>query len=131
MVGDHHQVAGVVVGIGTAGGIADVERPDAQGAEYADGEGDLLHRVAFVVVETPFHGDDILVSEAPEDQFALVPLDRGDGEVRDVFVLPFLLDPDVARQVAQAGAEDYGRLGASCYGGGEKRGRLFYLIYFV
>ena len=70
VVGDDHQVANLELRVHASGGVADEQRLDAQFVHHPHGEGDLLHRVALVVVESPLHGHDVHASQFAEDQFA-------------------------------------------------------------
>ena len=76
MVGDDHQIANLERGIHTARRVAHEEGLDAQLVHHADGEGDLFHGVAFIKVETPLHGHDILVTKLSEDELPGVTLYR-------------------------------------------------------
>src|SRR5262249_23532053 len=68
--------------------------------------GNLLQRVAFVVVDPAFHRHDSLTGEPAADEPAGVRHDRRVREVRDVLVAQRCLDRDLLDQPAQAGAED-------------------------
>ena len=76
MIGDDHQVADLERGIHAARRVAHEEGLDAQLVHHADGEGDLFHGVAFIKVETPLHGHDILVTKLSEDELPGVALYR-------------------------------------------------------
>ena len=86
VIGDYHQVADIELRVHAACGIRYEEGLDAQFVHHAYGEGDLLHRVALIVVETALHGKDIHTAQFAEDQFAAMSLDGRDGEVRDVCI---------------------------------------------
>ena len=81
MVGDDHQVAHMEIFVHAACGIRYEEGLDAQFVHHADREGHLFHRVAFVIVEAPFHGEDIDTSEFSEDEFAAMAFYGGNREV--------------------------------------------------
>ena len=81
MVGNHHQVANLEAWVHASGSVRDEEGLDTQLVHHANGEGDLLHRVALVVVETALHSHDIHTAKFSEDKFAAVALDGRDGEV--------------------------------------------------
>ena len=72
LVGNDHQITDFEVWIGSTGGVAHKQSLDAQFVHDADGEGNFLHGVAFVVVEAAFHGHDILLAELSEDEAAAV-----------------------------------------------------------
>jgi hypothetical protein len=72
MVGDDHQVANLECRIHATCSIRYEEGLDAQFVHDTDREGDLLHVVALIVVETALHGEDIYTSELTEDELAAV-----------------------------------------------------------
>ena len=111
MVGDDHQIAHLEVRVHTARCVRYKQRLDAQGLHHADGEGNLLHRVALIVVETALHGHDILIAQGAENQAALVALNGRYGEVGHFAIRDFDLDIDVIHNGAQAGTQNDGGLG--------------------
>ena len=90
VVGDDHDVADFEFGVHASGSIADEERLDAQFVHHADGEGHVLHRVAFIEMEAALHGHDVLASQPPEDEFAAMAFDGGNWEVGNVAVGEFV-----------------------------------------
>ena len=57
MIRDDHEVAAREGGIDSPGRIGQNEGFGAESADYARAEGDLVHRVAFVVVDAAFEDD--------------------------------------------------------------------------
>ena len=92
VVGDDHQVAYMECLVHASGGIADEECLDAQFVHHTHGEGDLLHRVAFVEMETTLHGENINPTKFAEDKFATMAFDGGYREVGNLRIgeLPFV-----------------------------------------
>ena len=74
VVGDEHEVANLKFWIHTSRGVADEEVFDAQFIHDTDREGDLLHVVAFIIMETSFERHDFLAAQATEEQTAAVAL---------------------------------------------------------
>ena len=111
MVGDDHEVAYLEVGVHAARGVGDEDRLDANGFHDAYREGNLLHRVALVIVEAALHRHDILVAQCAEDETALMTLNGRYREVGYFTVRNLHLDVDVVHNGPQAGAQDDGRLG--------------------
>ena len=91
MVGDDHQVANLEGWIHATCCIGDKECLDAQLVHDANGEGDSLHAVAFVVVETSLHGQDVNTSQLAEDELAGVAFYGRDREVRYLAIGDFEL----------------------------------------
>ena len=69
-----------------AGGVGDDEGGAAEEAEDAGGEGDLLHRVAFVGVDAALHDGYGDAGDGAEDELAGVADDGGERPVGDVGV---------------------------------------------
>ena len=67
---DNHQVADFEVRIHTSRCIAYEEGLDAQFMHHALREGNLLHIISFIVMESAFHCHDILAAQLAEDEFA-------------------------------------------------------------
>ena len=86
VVGNHHQVANLEGWVHATCSIRDEECLDAQFVHDAHRERHFLHRVAFVVVESPLHGHDVNPAKLSEDEFAGVSLDGRYREVGDVAV---------------------------------------------
>ena len=86
MVGNDHQVANLKGGIHTTSGIADKECFYAKFIHHTDGEGDFLHRVALVVVETALHGHDVYTTQLAEDECTSVSLNGRYREIGYLFV---------------------------------------------
>ena len=63
------------------GSIRDEEGLDTQFVHYTYGEGNLLHRISLVEVETAFHSHDIHTAKLTEDKFAAMTFYRRNGEV--------------------------------------------------
>ena len=81
VVCNHHQVANLEARVHTTSSIGYEEGLDAQLVHYAHGEGDLLHGIALVVVESALHGHDIHTAKFTKDKFATVTFYRRNGEV--------------------------------------------------
>lgn len=81
VVGDDHEVANLELGIHTARGIADEECLDAKLVHHSDGERNLLHRVALIVMEATLHSHDVLTTEFAEDKLSGMSLDCRNREV--------------------------------------------------
>ena len=86
MVGNNHQVANFEGGIHATGSIRDEERLDAQFVHDAYGEGNFLHVVSFIVVETPLHRHDINATQFAEDKGTGMSLYGRNGEVGNLTV---------------------------------------------
>ena len=84
MIGDNHKVANLKIRIHTAGSIRYEQGLNAQLVHHTYGEGDILHRVSLVEVETALHGHDVHTAQLAKDEFTAVAFHRRDGEVRDV-----------------------------------------------
>ena len=84
MISDDHQVADIELGVHTSSGIRHEEGLDAQFVHHAYREGDLLHRVAFVEVEAPLHGQNINATQFAENQFTTMSLNSRDREIGNV-----------------------------------------------
>ena len=69
-----------------------------------NGESDLLHVVAFVVVETTLHGKYFLVAQTSEDEATRVPLHCRNREVRNIGVGEYFNDFDFFCQTSKTGA---------------------------
>ncbi len=67
MVGDNHEVANLEGRVHAAGSVGDEEGLDAQLVHHSDGEGHLLHVIAFVVMEASLHSQNVHASEFAED----------------------------------------------------------------
>ena len=81
MVGNHHQVTNLEARIHATGSIRDEEGLDTQFVHYTYGEGNLLHRIPLVEVETAFHSHDIHTAKLTEDKLAAMTFYRRNGEV--------------------------------------------------
>ena len=91
MVGDNHQVANLEGWVHTTCCIADEERLDAKFVHNTDREGDFLHRVALIVVETALHGHNVYTTELTEDECASVSFYGRYWEIWDFCVGDFQL----------------------------------------
>ena len=111
VVGDYHQVAYLEVRVRSARRIADEESLDAQLVHDADRERHLLHRVAFVVMESALHRHDVLAAKASEDEFAGMAFDGGDREVGNLVVGDGQQSLNVLSHLPKAGAKHNGCLG--------------------
>ena len=89
-----------------ARGVGDDQEPAAQLLHHPDREGDLPGRVALVQVEPPLHRHDRVPGQRAADELPLVALDRRPREIRDLGVGDRGLGLDLARQGAQARAQD-------------------------
>lgn len=89
MVGDDHHVADMELRVHTAGGVADEERLDTQLIHHPLGEGNLLHRVALIEMETAVHGNDVHATELSEDELAGMSLHGRHREVGNILVRDF------------------------------------------
>ena len=76
VVVDNHQVANLERLIHAARRIADEQRLYAELIHHTYRERNLLHGVAFVVVETAVHGENVLAAELSEDKLSGVSLYR-------------------------------------------------------
>ena len=104
MVGNDHQVAGKERGIDSSCGIGDEKVLHADFMQHAHRKRDLLHGIAFVVVETSLHGDDVLPAESADEEVAFVPLHGGHREMGDGGIGDGMPDVDGGSQFSQSGA---------------------------
>ena len=86
MVCDNHQVANLEGRVHTTCSIRHEERLNAQLVHHSYGEGDILHRVAFVEMETTLHGEDVHPAEFAEDKGTGMSLYGRNGEVGNLTV---------------------------------------------
>ena len=86
VVGDNHQVANLEVRIGATSSIADEKSLDTQFIHDPNGERDLLHRIALIIMEATLHGHHILAAKFSEDEFSGMALYCGYREVWDIAV---------------------------------------------
>src|ERR1700722_5491900 len=112
MIVEEDQVAFFVVGVEASGGIAEEEGPDTQGLQYPNGEGDLLHTIAFIKMEPALQNDDFFVSDVSQDQLSFVEFYGRLGEMRNILVGDLLFDGQLVDEGAQACAQDHSRGGA-------------------
>ena len=119
VVRDQHQVADAKLRVRAARGVAHEERVDAQGVHDADGESDLAHGVALVVVETPLKRHDGTPAEVAENQAALMALDGGDGKMRHVGIGERVGDVDFPGEATESRAQHDGYTGAQTGAGAQ------------
>lgn len=86
MVADDHQITYAEGLVDTTCGVGDEEVLDTEELHHADGEGDLLHGVAFVVVEAPLHAQHGYAREGTSDEIPLMADSRRVWEVGDLCV---------------------------------------------
>ena len=86
VIGNNHQIANLEAGVHATRSIGNEERLDAEFVHDTNREGDFLHGVAFIKVETSLHGHDIYPAQLSEDKFAGMAFYRGNWEVRNVLV---------------------------------------------
>ena len=108
VVGDEHQIADFEVGIHTSGSIAHEELLNAQFVHHTYGEGDLLHVIAFVVVEAAFERHDFFTTQTTEYETAAMTFYCRNGEVGNIGVREGIYYFDFCCQTAQACAQDDG-----------------------
>ena len=72
VVADDHQITYAEGLVDTTCGVGDEEVLDTEELHHADGEGDLLHGVAFVVVEAPLHAQHGHAREGTSDEIPLM-----------------------------------------------------------
>ena len=73
--------------------------------EYAQRQNDLGHGVAFVIMDSAVHDDDLLALDLAEDQGAVVTRYSRYGKAVDLAVGDLLDDLDVVRVVAESAAQ--------------------------
>ena len=106
VIGDQHQVAGLVRRVHAAGGVRDHERLDAEAPDDTREEHDLVHLVAFVEVHASLHDHDGQRGGVAEDHAAGVSEDRRGLGAGDLAVGNGGLDVDTVDDVAEPGAEN-------------------------
>ena len=111
MIADDHQIADVEGVVNATGGVGDEQAADTEEGHDTDREGDLIHAVAFIIMEAALHGHDRLTAEAAEEEVAFVARGRGAREVGDGGVGDGGGVGEAVGQGAEAAAEDDGRLG--------------------
>ena len=72
VVADDHQIAYAEGLVDTTCGVGDEEVLDTEELHHTDREGDLLHGVAFVVVEAPLHAQHGYAREGTSDEIPLM-----------------------------------------------------------
>jgi len=75
VVAERDQLAYAVAFLNAAGGVGEDDRVEAERADHAHGEDDLLWRVAFVKMHTALHDDDGNFVQEACDNAARVSLD--------------------------------------------------------
>ena len=90
VIGNYHQIANLEAGVHTTCSIGNEERLDAEFVHDTNREGDFLHGVTFIKVETPLHGHDIYSTEFAKDESAGMAFDRGNGEVWNILIGKFV-----------------------------------------
>ena len=108
VVGDDHEVADGEGGVHASCCVGDEEIADAEFVHDADGEGDFLHVVAFVIMEASLHRHDVFAAEFSEYQFAGVAFNGRERKVGDVGIGDFLLYVDFFGKASESAAEDDG-----------------------
>ena len=86
VIGNYHQIANLEAGVHATCSIGNEERLDAEFVHDTNREGDFLHGVTFIKVETPLHRHDIYTAQLSEDKFAGMAFYRGNWEVWNVLV---------------------------------------------
>ena len=76
VVGDNHYVANLELLVHASGSVADKEGLHTDGFHDANRECNLLHVVAFIVVETARHSYYFASAQTTEDKFAVVASNR-------------------------------------------------------
>ncbi len=94
MVGDDHYVADNEFLVHAACSVRDDECFDSKLTHDADGEGDLLHVVAFVVVEATRHRHYSLTAESSDNQHSAVTFDGRNREVGNCLIFDDLFVGD-------------------------------------
>ncbi|MEY3457567.1 MAG: hypothetical protein RL215_724, partial [Planctomycetota bacterium] len=106
VVFEDDDVSELKVWIHPSDGACEHQRFCSEGPHDADGEGDFLEGVAFVVVEAAFHGDDGDAFERSEDKSSGVAGGRGARKVWDFGVWDFDIDVNAPGESTESGAED-------------------------
>ena len=110
VVGNNHQVSNAEVRIHSASCIRHKQGLYAQFAHHSHREGDCLHIIAFVVVETSLHRHDILVAELTEDEFTAVTFNCRYREVWYLVIRYRYFYVDMIHEFAKTSAKNYGCL---------------------
>lgn len=110
LVGNCHDVAYAEVLVHAARSIGYIQCINAECAENTHGEGDGLHVITLVVVETALHSNNAFPVEVAEDKVAAVSLYGGYGHIWYLAVGDDNLIVDMVYKCAEAAAEDYGGL---------------------
>ena len=110
MVVDDHDVPDAVRRIDASCGIGYHQTADAHQLHHPHGIGNLVHRVAFVVVEASVESHDVFSAQIAEDHLARMPFDGRYGEVGNLAVRDTVANVDFGDQVAQTGSQDDGPL---------------------
>ncbi len=107
LVFDDHQIAHAVAEVKAAGRIRDEQILNTEKLQHPDGEGDLLHRIAFVEVEAALHGYDLLPAEIAYHEAGFVSDGSADGETWDFVVGDYRGILDLISERTESAAEDH------------------------
>ena len=80
------EVPHLVILVAGSCGVGYEEIFHTEGFHHPHSNGDVLHRIAFVIMETALHSHHFLASELSEDEVALMSDCSGDREARNVLV---------------------------------------------
>lgn len=125
VVVDDHDVPDAVRRIDASCGIGYHQTADAHQLHHPHGIGNLVHRVAFVVVEASVEGHDVFSAQIAEDHLARMPFDGRYGEVGNLAVRDAMANVDFGDQVAQTGSQEDGPLDGLVGDTTEKFGGFF------
>ena len=81
MIGDEHQVAGEIVGMDGTGSVGHHKGLNTQPLHHAHGQSDLLHGVAFIIMNAPLHHKNGLPFQLANEHAARVTGNCGDRPI--------------------------------------------------
>ncbi len=96
MVIQQYQVALFQAGVQAAGGVAQQQVLDTQGLQHPHRKSDLLHAVAFIIMEAPLQNNHFMRPQPARNQFTFVGFYGGMREMRNILVRDPVIDGQLA-----------------------------------
>ena len=86
MVSDNHEITDLEVKVDSTCSIGHKEVLYSKYLHHPDREGDKLHRITFIIMETALHGNDRLAAKIAGDEISFVTYRSGHRKTRNISI---------------------------------------------